>query len=95
MTDALAARNIIHFDIKCDNVLMSPAENVDLADFWAPTPPAVAQYEVVLADFGVGKLVGQSESEGMHTTRNRGTECIKSPEMILSDRFALQLVGPC
>ena len=95
VTDTLAARNIIHFDIKCDNVLMSPAENVDLADFWAPTPPAVAQYEVVLADFGVGKLVGQSETEGMHTTRNRGTECIKSPEMILSDRFALQLVGPC
>eukprot|EP01045_Picozoa_sp_COSAG04_P050473 COSAG04_NODE_20466_length_393_cov_0.806122_2_plen_44_part_00 len=41
---------------------------------------------MVLADFGVGKIV--NDGEGMHTIRDRGTECIKSPEMILADRFA-------
>lgn len=85
VTDKLATRNIIHFDIKCDNVLMSPSENGDLVDFWNPTSTAMPQHDVVLADFGVGKLVGQSG--GMHTVRNRGTECIKSPEMILADRL--------
>lgn len=85
VTDKLATRNIIHFDIKCDNVLMSPTDDGDLVDFWNPTPTVMPQHDVVLADFGVGKLVGNSE--GMHTVRNRGTECIKSPEMILADRF--------
>ena len=87
VVERLSACNIIHYDIKCDNVLMSPIDNVELTDFWAPTTTATSnpslKYEVVLADFGVGKIV--DDNEGMHTIRNRGTECIKSPEMILAD----------
>ena len=83
--DRLSARSIIHFDIKCDNVLMSPGPGTTETVFWDPTERGV-RYEVVLADFGVGKIV--KDGEGMHTIRDRGTECIKSPEMILADRFA-------
>lgn len=39
-----------------------------------------ANFDVVLADFGESKIYGPGE-QGF-TTRNRGTEYVKSPEML-------------
>lgn len=82
----LASHSIVHLDLKCDNVLMSPLEGDDdddnLARFWDPQKNGCLQYEVVLADFGVGEIARADD----HKLRNRGTECIKSPEMLLADR---------
>ena len=47
--------NVLHFDIKCDNVLLEPLPGVGEAQFWCPSradPP----FRVVLADFGESKL---------------------------------------
>ncbi len=47
--------NVLHFDLKCDNVLLEALPGVQEADFWAPSD-AVPPFRVVLADFGESKL---------------------------------------
>lgn len=47
--------NILHFDLKCDNVLLEPLPGVAEAEFWAPQE-AEPPFRVVLADFGESKL---------------------------------------
>ncbi len=39
--------------------------------------------QVVLADFGESRAFGNASPGSAVTTRNRGTECVKSPEMLL------------
>ncbi len=46
-----------------------------------PHPNAGCQ--VVLADFGESRSFGDASPGSAVTTRNRGTECVKSPEMLL------------
>eukprot|EP00959_Pyramimonas_sp_CCMP1952_P077652 1623225-Pyramimonas_sp.AAC.1 len=75
----MVAANIVHYDLKCDNILLRPAGGVSETDFWqplGPTPP----FNVVLADFGESKQY--IHPERAYTSRNRGTEYIKSPEML-------------
>jgi serine/threonine protein kinase len=77
----LLEAGVVHFDIKCDNFLLEPLPGTSLAEFWAPSsekPP----FRVVLADFGESKLFAGG-SEGATTSRARGTDCFKSPEMLL------------
>lgn len=38
---------------------------------------------MVLADFGESRAFGDLSPSSAVTTRNRGTECVKSPEMLL------------
>ena len=38
---------------------------------------------MVLADFGESRAFGDLSPGSAVTTRNRGTECVKSPEMLL------------
>lgn len=75
----LSENKVNHFDIKCDNFLIHPNPGVMEADFWNQ-PSAVPNFQVCVADFGEAKVYS-SEVEGF-TTRNRGTEFIKSPEML-------------
>lgn len=71
----LSDAGIVHFDIKCDNFLLAPLPGVADGEVWDP-PGDGPLFRVVLADFGESIL---SEC----TTRNRGTEYIKSPEMLM------------
>ncbi|KAG9390343.1 Protein kinase domain [Carpediemonas membranifera] len=64
----LALRGVNHFDLKCDNILMDDRPTVDLP------------FSVAVGDFGESKLF--TEEEDGITTRNRGTEYIKAPEML-------------
>jgi hypothetical protein len=48
---------------------------------WMLTSHRFAQ--VVLADFGESRAFGDLSPGSAVTTRNRGTECVKSPEMLL------------
>ena len=48
---AVADQEVVHFDLKCDNILLEALPGVSEEQFWAPTidtPP----FRVVLADFG-------------------------------------------
>ena len=67
-----AEHGVIHYDLKCDNVLLRSALPGEAGD--------AENCEVALADFGVGRILGDSQDLDL---RNRGTECIKSPEMII------------
>jgi hypothetical protein len=76
----LSENRINHYDIKCDNFLINPIDpNMTDEDLYNPsgdTPP----FTVCLADFGES-IVYTTEEES-YTTDNRGTEFIKSPEML-------------
>ena len=51
----LALDNVVHFDLKCDNVLLEPVAGASDADFWRPgsaRPP----FHIVLADFGESRM---------------------------------------
>ncbi len=92
---------VIHFDLKCDNILLEPLPGYSEAEFWAPSS-AKPPFKVVLADFGESKLadgmggIGTDASaaataaaiaavtaSGATTSRARGTDAFKSPEMLL------------
>lgn len=74
--------NVVHFDLKCDNVLLEPLGAA--ADVWDPPAGAAdAPFRVVLADFGESRAFGNLSPGSAVTSRNRGTECVKSPEMLL------------
>jgi len=78
------AANVVHFDLKCDNVLLAPLPGRKATDMWHTDPAAIdPAFRVVLADFGEGRAFGQLSPGSAVTTRNRGTECVKSPEMLL------------
>lgn len=72
--------NVVHFDLKCSNVLLDPLPGVGESHFWSP-PTEELPFRVVLADFGEAR--SYSNSWEARTVRNRGTEFNKSPEMLL------------
>ncbi|EGG14454.1 putative protein kinase [Cavenderia fasciculata] len=77
----LAENKINHFDIKCDNFLVHPIKKGTLEeDFWNQ-PTSDPNFIVCLADWGEAKVYIH-DIDG-YTTRNRGTEFIKSPEMLM------------
>jgi hypothetical protein len=73
---------VVHFDLKCDNVLLEALPGG--GEFWAPRTPR-PPFRVVLADFGESKLfsAGAGTAEGGVTSRARGTDAFKSPEMLM------------
>jgi len=92
---------VIHFDLKCDNILLEPLPGHSEAEFWAPSS-AIPPFKVVLADFGESKLADGNAGTGTDaaaaataaaiaavtafgatTSRARGTDAFKSPEMLL------------
>jgi len=81
----LTENGVNHFDVKCDNFLIQPLNEdhwtlEDEEEFWRPTSD-IPNFSVTLADFGESKLY-KDELDG-YTTRNRGTEFTKSPEMLV------------
>ncbi len=83
----LARDNVVHFDLKCSNVLIDPLPGVKDSQLWNPTASststaqAAAPFETVLADFGEARSYRSAEEA--FTVRNRGTEVYKSPEMLM------------
>lgn len=75
----LHAQGVAHFDLKGDNVLLEAAPGCGEDSFWRPGDPR-PPFRVVLADFGESCLLPHRDAL---TVRNRGTEYIKSPEMLL------------
>ena len=65
-------QNVTHYDIKGDNILLDFEECTDARQ--SPIPKAV------FADFGVCKSYANESDE--LDLKSRGTECIKSPEML-------------
>ena len=65
LVQVLAAKNVVHFDLKCDNILLSPLKGQE-EHLWHPTgsqPP----FKVVLADFGTARQY--TDSTAAHTRR--------------------------
>ncbi|DBB02952.1 TPA: hypothetical protein ACH3X1_013548 [Trebouxia sp. C0004] len=81
LASAISEQGIVHFDLKCDNVFLHALPGVSEQEFWSPAsdePP----FEVVLGDFGDSHDFSQSEQDQI--SMNRGTECVRSPEMLLA-----------
>ena len=91
VVDAVAefhARGGVHFDLKCSNILLEPLDGERGSDV------SGLPFRPVLADYGESLLFAPGEPR--RTERSRGTECVKSPEMLSfeDDATAPQDVGP-
>ena len=51
---ALEAEQVVHFDLKCDNILLEPLET--------PRDPAALPFRVVLSDFGESRMYASVSS---------------------------------
>ncbi|KAJ1488527.1 kinase-like domain-containing protein, partial [Baffinella frigidus] len=87
---------VVHHDLKCDNVLRVPRGLPVIAGQTGQTGQSQTGqsrdegggeegggdpgFDIVLCDFGESKVYGPDEDG--YTTRNRGTEFMKSPEML-------------
>ena len=57
----VAAKHVVHFDLKCDNVLLERAPGCpDWAAFWRP-PGEAPPFRAVLADFGESRMYACAE----------------------------------
>ena len=65
-SQAVAEQDVVHFDLKCDNILLEAMPGVPDKEFWTPTAD-VPPFKVVLADFG--DSCDFSLSEDKFTTR--------------------------
>lgn len=78
---ALEKHGVVHYDVKADNFLLEPSPGCSAEDFWNPREDAHdAPFRVVVTDFGESRLFQAGDTAG--TARNRGTEYVKSPEML-------------
>jgi serine/threonine protein kinase len=71
--------NVTHYDIKCDNVLLDFPSQQNMGKF-SHTHSDKNDIEVSIGDFGECKLFINEEDE--FCIRSRGTDFIKSPEML-------------
>lgn len=65
----LHLHNTTHYDLKADNILLEYGPN-----------KLNNEFHVVLTDFGESRIFSNEEDE--YCIRSRGTEYIKSPEML-------------
>lgn len=82
MVDAVAtlqAGNVVHFDLKPQNIYLEPLPGTSDADFWAP-PTETPTFRIVIGDFGESKMFPPDSSS--YTLRPLGTDFMKSPEML-------------
>ena len=80
------SREVLHYDLKCDNILLDFGAQADGPA--VDEDPSAPPFMVVLADFGesvIGGAPGDEAGAGTNwgfTTRGRGTEVVRSPEML-------------
>lgn len=75
----LHANNVTHYDLKCDNILLDVSDTISHAD-------GLPEVTTTLADFGECRIFLNEDEE--FDFKDRGTECIRSPEMLLLNRNA-------
>ena len=71
----LHARGVVHYDLKCENIILNPDEEISIHGDMGTSEAHVPV--VALGDFGESRMM-ESE-EDAYCTRNRGTEYLKSP----------------
>jgi len=77
----LSDNNVNHFDIKCDNIFIDPYDGIDEEEFFNHTTDTPC-FEMAIGDFGESYVYSREHEDDGYTTRHRGTDCIKSPEML-------------
>ena len=72
--------DIVHFDIKADNILLDPVdEHISDYDFYGPPAgPDSLPFSICLADFGESEIFGSDRD--MYSGRNRGTDGSSRPK---------------
>jgi serine/threonine protein kinase len=81
----MTQNNICHFDLKCDNIFLEPFDDVSEEDFWNQ-PSNIPNFKIVIGDFGESNVYSSEEDTYMFL---RGTDCIKSPEMLKIDMLKI------
>ena len=71
------SHGVTHYDIKCDNILIDFVGDQQDQDLRNMTED---DYYITVGDFGECKIFSNDKDE--FCTRNRGTDSIKSPEML-------------
>lgn len=86
----------MHFDIKCDNILLQPLEGIPESEFWHPSteePP----FSVALADFGESKLCSFHDEVLLYTAQRRYALCLRFSAQLLicsnRKRMAMRKAG--
>lgn len=85
------SHNVTHYDLKCDNILISftddesnkNCQNTDRSEDYAQKDlrnMTEDDFEITIGDFGECKIFSNEKDE--FCVRNRGTDSIKSPEML-------------
>jgi serine/threonine protein kinase len=89
---ALAATGVVHFDLKCDNVLVEPLGGTGAPLVETLADPEALGFGVAICDFGesvVASSAGDAGGDAGPARQSpmvfdsRGTECVKAPEMLL------------
>lgn len=75
----LHAQNVVHFDLKLQNIYLDPYPGTDEAELWAPSTPQPA-FRVVIGDFGQSQAFPPGSN--CCTLKSLGTDFMKSPEML-------------
>lgn len=52
---ALAADNLVHFDLKCDNIMLEALPGHSEAEVWSCSPHKSPPFNCLLGDFGVSR----------------------------------------
>ncbi|GIL55554.1 hypothetical protein Vafri_11104 [Volvox africanus] len=94
----LASHHVVHFDLKCSNVLIEPLPGVRDGELWAPVGSVSVGIATAYDDSNndnahlapfrcvladFGEARAYRCAEEAFTARNRGTEVFKSPEMLM------------
>ena len=58
----LRAANVVHFDIKAENILLEPLPGCSEQEFWRPSSDRLP-FKVILADFGESRMFASMDDD--------------------------------